>query len=266
MAGEKKRYTLGRGELNFAQFRPNTFVARGEKYLGNTPAFGLSYTEEKLDHYSSDSGIRKKDDSIILQQDYMGTATTDNIDADNIAYYFLGDQRIITSVETPVAAENIALVEKGRWYQLGKTAVNPAGIRSVSAVSLKPTADGVAYVAGTDFLLDLDNARIYIQPNGGIADGTNVTAAYTINAGQRDQIIAAGKIIEGELRYIAKNPTGVGGSQINFFMPHVKISPNGDFALKGDTWQELQFNFEILAMGDLAPIYADGAPYTVPSA
>lgn len=265
MAGEKKRYTLGRGEIYFAQFRQDTLIARGGLYMGNTPAFTLSYTEEKLDHYSSDGGIRKKDDSITLQQDYSGSLTTDNIDADNLAYFFLGDRKLITSVSTPVAAENITQVEKGRWYQLGKSLTNPSGVKGVSAFSLKPTANGTAYIAGTDYLVDLDNARFFIQPAGAIANATDVTAAYTINALQREQVIASGKVISGELTYIAKNPTGANGSQTSFYMPQVNMSPNGDFALKGDTWQELQFNFEIISKGDLAPIYADGAPYTIPS-
>src|ERR1700712_4795789 len=152
MAGEKKRYTLGRGELHFAQFRPDTLIPRGELYMGNSPAFGLTATQENLDHYFSDGGVRIKDDSILLQLDYASTLTVDNIDMDNLGYFFLGDKKTITTVSTPVTAETIALVEQGRWYQLGTSDVNPSGVRGLSAISIKPSGVGTAFVAGTDYL------------------------------------------------------------------------------------------------------------------
>lgn len=258
MAGDKKRYTLGRGELHFAQFRPGTLIPRGELYMGNSPAFGLTATQENLDHYNSDAGIRTKDDSILLQLDYASTLTVDNIDTDNLAYFFLADKKIITTVETPVASEAIAQVELGRWYQLGTSDLNPSGVRGLSAITLKPASAGTAYIPGTDYLTDPVNGRIFIQPGGAITDGSSPVAAYTIDASSREQIVTAGKVIEGALRYLAKNPAGL---QINYFMPHVKFTPNGDFALKGDTWQELQFNVEVITKGSLAAIYLDGAPY-----
>lgn len=258
MAGDKKRYTLGRGELHFAQFHPGTSNPRGELYMGNSPAFGLTATQESLDHYFSDGGIRIKDDSILLQLDYASTLTVDNIDMDNLAYFFLGDKRTITTVSTPVAAETLNQVEQGRWYQLGTSDVNPSGVRGITAFTLTASGGGAALVPGTDYLVDLDLARVYIQPGGAITDDTSPVAAYTISASSRDQIITTASTVEGALRYLAKNPAGL---QVNYFMPHVKFTPNGDFALKGDTWQELQFNVEIVNKGSLAAIYLDGAPY-----
>jgi len=259
MAGDKKQYTLGRGELMFAQFRAGTLNPRGELYMGNSPAFGITATTESLDHYSSDGGIRVKDDSIILQQDYAGSLTTDNIDPDNLAYFFLGEKRTIVTASTPVASYILAQVEKGRWYQLGTDATNPSGVRNVSAVTLTATGGGAAFIAGVDYLLDLVNGRVYIQPAGGIGEGTSPVAAYTIDASSRDQVISKGNVVEGALRYIAKNPAGL---QTSFYMPQVKLTPNGDFALKSDSWQELGFNIEIITKGSLSAIYADGAPYT----
>lgn len=263
MAGEKKRYTLGRGELHFAQFKPGTLTPRGELYMGNSPAFGLTATVENLDHYSSDGGVRKKDDSIMLQQDYAGSATIDNIDTDNLAIYLMGDKKTISTIETQVAAETLNAVEKGRWYQLGQDATNPTGVRAVSAVTVKATVGASEnLVPAVDYLVDPENGRIFIQPGGAITNGSSPVVAYTIGASTREQVLSAGVVIEGALRYLQKNPTAAGGSQTSFYMPHVKWTPNGDFQFKGDTWQEMQFNIEIIAKGSLASIYADGAPYT----
>jgi len=41
-------------------------------------------------------------------------------------------------------------------------------------------------------------------------------------------------------------------------MPYVKLMPNGDFALKGDEWQQLSFNIEVLKKGTLEAVYMDG--------
>lgn len=63
--------------------------------------------------------------------------------------------------------------------------------------------------------------------------------------------------IEGSLRFISFNPKG---DKIDYFMPKVSITPNGDFAMKGDDWQILPFTIEVKKKGELAAIYADGRP------
>ena len=44
-------------------------------------------------------------------------------------------------------------------------------------------------------------------------------------------------------------------------MPYVKISPNGDYALKGDEWQQIPFNIEILKKTGFEALYSDGRAY-----
>ncbi len=70
-----------------------------------------------------------------------------------------------------------------------------------------------------------------------------VTATYDTTVASYDRVISGGTAIEGTLRFIADNPTG---DNIDYFFPWVKITPNGDMALKGDTWQVLPFNVEVL--------------------
>ena len=79
-----------------------------------------------------------------------------------------------------------------------------------------------------------------------------------VEASTRDRVISRGQTVEGSLRYLANNPAG---ANIDYFMPWVKITPNGDFSLKGDEWQTVPFNIEILKKGDLEAIYVDGRPY-----
>lgn len=248
-------YTLGRGEIWFAQYLTGTTTPGGELYLGNTPELSFTAEQENLDHYSSDRGVRIKDESVLLQLDYSGSFITDNISPDNLSYFFLGESMTSTATSTTVTGEAIADVMKGRTYQLGTSASNPAGVRKVSAVSVKKGA--TTFVAGTDYVLDATLARIEILTTGAIVEGDDLTVDYTIDVSSRSRVISKSKTIEGALRYIAYNPAG---QNIDYFLPWVKITPNGDFTLKGDEWQQLPFTLEVLKKGTLESVYMEGRP------
>ena len=253
-----QNYSLGRGEIHFGQFVTGTQNPRGERYLGNTPEFNLSASQENLDHYSSDRGVRIKDQSVLLQLDYAGSLITDNISPENLALFFLGESLTTTATSTPVVGEAIADIEKGLSYQLGTSSTFPAGVRKVSAVTVKKGATTV--VAGTDYVVDLDLARITIlETSVTLSNGDDLTVDYTSGASSRHRVISKSSTIEGSLRFIAVNPAG---DNIDYFMPWVKLTPNGDFSLKSDEWQQLPFNLEILKKGSLEAIYMDGRPYT----
>lgn len=251
-------YTLGRGELHFGQFVTGTQTPQGELYFGNSPELAFSAEQETLDHYNSDEGIRQKDESVILQQDYMGSFITDNISPENLAFFFLGEASTLTDAGSTITDEEHDGVAPGRTYQLGTSATMPAGVRSVSSVAVTDD-DGtpVTFDETDDYTVDLDLGRVYVVPGGAITDGTNLRISYTIGASTRTKVISKGKSIEGSLRYIAKNPAG---DNIDYFMPYVKLMPNGDFALKGDEWQQLSFNIEVLKKGTLEAVYMDGRP------
>lgn len=253
-------YTLGRGEMHLGQFKPGTQTPRGERYLGNTPELGYTAEQESLDHYSSDFGIRQKDQSVTLQLDYSGSFITDNISPANLAMMFLGEAAVQTVTGGAVTGELHKGVEQGLSYQLGTSATTPSGARKVSAVTIKDaTEPTTTFTAGTDYVLDPELGRFTILKGGAISDEADLSVDYTVDASTRDVVISRGQSIEGSLRYIAKNPAG---EQIDYFMPWVKITPNGDFALKSDEWQQLPFNIEILKKGSLEAIYMDGRPYT----
>lgn len=263
MAGSEDKinnYTLGRGELHFAMYKPGTTTPGGERYLGNSPELSYSATQETLDHYNSDRGVRVKDASVTLQQDYAGAVSLDDIDMKNLAMFFLGDATTLTVASRTVADEPITGVELGLSYQLGTSAADPAGVRQVSAVTISnATTPANVPVAGADYVLDPVRGRVTVLDSATkIAVGDNLTVDYTVDASTRDQVISKSKTIEGSLRYIANNPAG---KDIDYFMPRVKLTPNGDFNIKGDDWQVLPFTLEILKKGALEAIYADGQPY-----
>lgn len=252
-------YTLGRGEMHFGQFRPTTQVPRGELYLGNTPELGFTAEQETLDHYSSDRGVRIKDESVLLQLDYSGTFVTDNISPDNLAMFFLGESLTQSVVQATGETDTFTDVELGRTYQLGTSDSAPSGVRLVENVTVKEGATSL--VAGTDFVVNLELGQVTLLEGAtAVENGDDITVTYDVKASTRDRVISRSMTIEGTMRFIAHNPAG---RNLDYFMPWVKITPNGDFQLKGDDWQALSFSMEVLKKGSLESIYVDGRPFTV---
>jgi len=92
-----QNYTLGRGKVYFGRFPTGTTEPDVFRYIGNTPELSLTIENEVLDHFSSDEGIREKDDSVPLEVNRTGSMTCDNIEADNVALFFFGEKSTITT-------------------------------------------------------------------------------------------------------------------------------------------------------------------------
>lgn len=262
----QNNYTLGRGEVYFARLDPVTGILGGERYIGNTPEFNLTAEEEKLEHFSSDRGVRVKDATVTLQVNYTGTISCDNIAEENVALFFLGDTDTLTVAQTTYTAQEINNVELGMFYQLGTTNGNPSGARNVIypgaagtafALSKVATPSNIPLVHGTDFVLNASLGRIeLLDTSTTVEDGDDLLVTFTVAASVRERIISGSTSIQGAIRYIAFNPEG---KQIDYFMPSVTLSPNGDFPLKSDEWQVIPFNLDVTKRDDsTAAIYGDG--------
>lgn len=248
--------TLGRGELWFDRF--DDVTKRGERYIGNTPAFSLSVEIDTLEHYSSDRGFKDKDESVTRSMNWNGSFTTDNIDVDNMAYFFAGKARNLTIAPLTGATDVLTRIVKGLTYQIGSSATNPSGIRKITSATLVKGAS-TSLTEGEDYSIDLEMGRVTFLPGGSKIAGANdtVTITYTSPSQTRNQVISGREPVSGALRYISMNPVG---EKVDFFMPNVKINPSGEFTLKGDEWQQLTFDVEVLRKGDFEAIYRDGRP------
>jgi hypothetical protein len=255
---------LGRGKLYFDKFNPYP-VRTGERYLGNSPELSINVSTTQLDHFNSDEGLKIKDDSVILQLDRKGSFSVDEITADNQSLFVIGDKSVQSqsSITAPTGTDTFIAAHLDRYYQLGRTAGNPSGLRNVTTVVVKNDAGSpVTYALGTDYTVDLAQGRIYTVPTGTIIDGTtNLVVTYGATAASRERIVtSAVASVDGALRFVAFNPKG---PNRDWFFPYVRLSPNGDFALKGDDWQKIPFNMDILQLdAATAHIYIDGRPYT----
>jgi hypothetical protein len=257
----ENNYTLGRGVLFFAPFLPGTQTPSGERDFGDVNSIDITFKTTDLDHYSSRAGVKELDQSITLQVDRTGSFTTENINSDNLALFFLGSASKITQSADTVTAEVTADVEPGLYYQLGATAENPVGNRGLDpatpivvtgSISSPPT-----YVVEEDYTIDYDLGRLYIVPGGAITGGLSIKSTYDLLAGSRDAVISSNVPIEGQLRFIAFNPTGTDDDAL---MPWVRITPNSNLSLIGDKFTALQFDLKVLkkTSQNQEALYIDG--------
>ena len=254
---------LGRGKVYFDRFAQNTDVSLGgERFLGNCPSFGLSVETQELEHYRSTEGLREKDLSVTLQIDVSGTVTTDNIDLDNIAAFFFGEKQVTTQGALTGQTDTF-VANKGRFYQLGTSLTNPGGLKNVAAVVVTkdPAGTPVVLVENTDYTVDAALGRVQLLESGvTLANGDTIEIDYNVGAHTHDLVVSGTDLIYGSMRFLAFN--GV-GKQTDFFMPKVALRPNGEYNLLGEDWQQFSFNLEVLKLGDLRNIYADGRPYNL---
>ena len=251
-----KQYTLGRGRVYFDVFVASSTTITGERYIGNTPSFNLSAESENLDHFDADEGIKTKDKSVTLSLNRTGSFVTDNIDPDNVALFFVANASVAAQAAATGKTTVITNPLGDRYYQLGATSGNPSGDRQVTNV----VAGGGAVVV-TDFTVDAELGRVYIVKGGAIDGDASVTFTYDTVAKSRKKIVTSGNAtVEGALRFLANNATG---AQLDYYMPSVKLAPNGEYELKGESWQQMSFNVEIQKRDDTTEaIYIDGRPYT----
>lgn len=252
-------YTLGRGKVYFARYADGTQTPDGFRYIGNTPEFSLTIESEELDHYSSDEGIREKDDSVPLEVNRTGSLITDNISPENVALFFFGENSTLTQAVVASGTETLTGIKAGHSYVLGYSASNPTGYRGIDETGFSVEVNGgSALVDGTDYTMDFDSGLITFLDGSLLAvDDADIDVTFAVAGSSRDRVISGSTPVEGAMMYVTANPKG---SDSTFFMPYVKITPNGDYALKGDEWQQIPMSLEILKLTNQEAIYRDGNP------
>lgn len=254
----QNKYTIPRGRVFFNPINTATDEYLGELYMGNCPSLGLSIETEKAEHYSSETGLREKDASVVLEVKRTGSLTCDNMSGTNVALFLSGSTGTITQAGASVTDEVIDVIP-GRYYQLGLGVSTPVGARKVSAVVVTNSAGTTTYVAGTDYMLDADRGRLQILATGTIVAGeikVDYTKAATTWEGIRSG--AAGELL-GALRIVSDNATG---DQRDFYMPRVSLVPSGEIPViaEGTDFAQMTFDADVLKPANGEAIYVDGMP------
>lgn len=114
-APNSDNYTLGRGVLAFQRED-----WPGELDLGNAPDVTFNVDITKLDHFSSRSGLRAKDKTVVSELVPAINFTLDEVNDDNIEMAFMCTVRNVTQAANDnIAATVIDSVMLNRYYDVG---------------------------------------------------------------------------------------------------------------------------------------------------
>jgi len=249
---------IGKGELWFAPYKPGTQEPDGFYFVGNCPELTLNREADTLPHYSSTAGFRRKDEEITIESRMNGSIMCDDVRPQTAALFLMGEEIILTVASATALSTVIVGAKKGRTYQLGETVGQPSGARSITNVEVTLTSTpATVYVANTDYTVDLELGLLTILPAGAIAAAAGLTVNFDQSAHTRSQVIASDNEAQGALKYISYNPIG---KRMDYFMPWVKVRPNGDISLISEEWMTIPLTVEALYKGDLSLCYLDGRP------
>jgi hypothetical protein len=130
-------YSLGRGVLTIAEWSGTTPPSAVDfESMGNCPKFEVEVTEEKLEHFSKQTGLKVKDKSVTLEIGYNLSFDLDEISAANLAKFVRGTLAAdVISAATSLDAE----------FAITFTTDNPVGENEVWEFWRCSLSPGAAY-------------------------------------------------------------------------------------------------------------------------
>lgn len=138
-------YFIGKGTLSWT---PDGGAARD---LGNVPEFEVTPEIETLDHFSSRSGIRSKDRSVVIQTGGTARIVLDEITPENLVMLLMGDTPAAPTTGGNLEFDILAVSEfRGA---LAFTGTNDIGNRfsvNLPLVSFKPSG-GFNFISEDDW-------------------------------------------------------------------------------------------------------------------
>ena len=185
-------YVLGKGRLFFNPLVNGAHT--GEMALGNAPSLTFSVAIEKLDHYSSQSGLRAKDKTVVTQVTPTMSFSLDEINSENLNLLVMGNKTNSSQLAGQVALTTLTsgTPAEGIYYETGKRNI---GIYKLvySGVTSGPFDDGETItgsvstdtavvrrvVAGSNllYLTTFSGSTPYFQAGETITGGTSSTTA-----------------------------------------------------------------------------------------
>lgn len=173
-------------------------------------------------------------------EDVVFSFVTDNISVDNMTDWIGGADSQVAFAGSADGEESVVL-KPGRFYQLGKTLFPGIGARNLFGTVVKLADESVV----TDRMyLDDVNGRFGVPGSATDLDGLTATVNYEVRASTSLQIAQTNQSVRGSLRYISRNGHG---KNRNYFFPHVLMTPRDQWQLKGDEWQSITFDCDVLA-------------------
>ena len=109
----------------------------GEFYLGSTPGIAFNVSSETLEIPDDDTPFEETLIEIITKLVRAGNLSCKNVTLENQSLFFIGQQSTQAQTAGAVTDEDKAVVNPGRYIQLGAIAANPGGVRGVTGVTVE---------------------------------------------------------------------------------------------------------------------------------
>lgn len=235
---DRTELVLGRGEVFLDRFLPGTRTGEGERYIGNTTGFQIERRFDTVDVRKASRGVKSKSFKDIVGEDVTLSFVTDNISMQNLGDWMGGDAERVTFAGDGAQMETVELVP-GRFYQLGKHLFPGIGARNLFGLSVRVGENFVS-----DLYIDAQNGRFGVPLSRTDLIGQTATVEYEIRFSRSDLIETTRKAVRAAIRFLGKNAVG---RNCNYYFPHVMLTPRDQVQLKGDTWQTLTFEADVLA-------------------
>lgn len=152
-------YTVGKGIISIAEWTNGSIGSYQD--MGNCPSMEITPTQEKLDHYSSRSGYRTKDKSVIIELGYTLNFELDELAAENLTKFLVGTLsggNIISALQGTEKEYAIRFVEDNptgpnKTWNFWKLSIAPGGALNLIGdgsnwASMSFAAEGLADTAG----------------------------------------------------------------------------------------------------------------------
>lgn len=131
------------------------------------------------------------------------------------------------------------------------TLTESAANLTVGGATLAGGTSGGNIPAAGNWTMDETKGRLLVLDDAvSIADDDSIVVTYDIGNNEQTVNLDEGNEVRGALRFIADNPEGENRDK---YFPYVKLTPNGDYNLKAETWLVMEFNVEILRLDDETP-------------
>lgn len=150
----------------------------------------------------------------------------------------------LTAIVPGSDGDNIALSVSGANLQ-----VSGANLSGGTGTGLQPKVD---------YNMDFDAGLLSFVDDSAVAvEGATVTVTYGVLGSTRSVVLSGNQPVEGALIFASKNPKG---PDSKLRMGWVKLSPNGDYNLKGDEWQQIPLTVRVMKAEGQPAFRRDGKP------
>lgn len=168
-----ENYTLGRGMLYWDPWDATNLRYEGERALGNAPEISINMNATFLDHYSSMSGFKSKDKTVVNELAPQITFALDELVSDNWQMLVFGSKSTVTQSADDSNTLVIPDPLKGRYYDLGFRAIASTRITH-GTVSGGPFQVGETITGGTS-----KKTAVVVEVGSGYLIVNTVSGAFT---------------------------------------------------------------------------------------